>query len=98
MSDATVDGTDELARVRAERDALRSQVEQLETRTHRQGVIRRIAVGLLIVVACLAYTAAVPGLWARRNFLDTDRFVDRVGPLVEDPAVQSALTSASPRS
>jgi len=36
-------------------------------------------------------TVAVVGFWAKRNVLDTDRFVDRVAPTIEDPAVQSAL-------
>lgn len=47
----------------------------------------------LVVLACVVLTAAVVGLWARRNFLDTDRFVDRTGPLIEEPSVQQALTN-----
>jgi hypothetical protein len=50
-------------------------------------------VGLLVVLACLSFLAAVPGLWAKRNFLDTDRFVSRVAPLVDEPAVQDAVSA-----
>ncbi len=91
MTDATV-GADDAAALRAERDRLQAEVERLEDRTRRGGWWRRAGVVTLIVVACLAYTLAVPGVWAKRNFLNTDRFVDRVGPLIDDPAVQAAVT------
>jgi hypothetical protein len=46
-----------------------------------------------VVLACIVLVASVVGLWARRNFLDTGRFVDRAGPLIEEPAVQAALSA-----
>ena len=92
MTDATAEGADDVAALRAERDQLRTQVERLEDRSQRGGWWRRASVVALVVIACLAYTLAVPGIWARRNFLNTDRFVDRVGPLIDDPAVQAAVT------
>jgi hypothetical protein len=84
---------DELSRLRAERDALRSRLDALEHKAHRQGRIRATAVGVLVVLTCLSLVAGVVGVWARRNFLDTDRFVERVGPLAEDPAVQDVVTA-----
>jgi hypothetical protein len=84
---------DELARLRAERDALQSRLDALEHKAHRQGRIRATAVGVLVVITCLSLVAGVVGVWARRNFLDTDRFVERVGPLAEDPAVQEVVTA-----
>ena len=82
----------EVERLRTERDALAAQVESLRHHGIGRVRLRRWGAALLVVLACVSFTAAVPGLWARRNFLDTDRFVSRVGPVVEDPAVQEALT------
>jgi hypothetical protein len=90
MADTTVDGDAEV--LRSERDQLRAEVERLQRRSSRGGWWRRAAVAVLLVIASVSYAAAVPGIWARRNFLDTDRFVQRVGPLVDDPAVQDAVT------
>ena len=54
---------------------------------------RRTTAASLVVLACIVLVASVVGLWARRNFLDTPRFVDRAGPLIEEPAVQGALAT-----
>src|SRR3954447_16269671 len=59
--------------------------------TKKSGRLREIGAGVLIVLACLMFLVATPAVWAHRNFLDTDRFVSRAGPLIEDPAVQAAL-------
>src|SRR3954447_23477597 len=58
----------------------------------KKGRLREIGAGVLVILACLMFLVATPAVWAHRNFLDTDRFVSRAGPLIEDPAVQSALT------
>jgi hypothetical protein len=90
---ATPDAGAELARLRAERDELRVQVAALQQRRHERGRLRQLATAALVVLSCLVLVAAVIGIWARRNFLDTDRFVDRAGPLIEQPSVQDALTT-----
>ena len=82
----------EVEQLRFERDALQAQLQALEHRTDRRMWFRKSIVILLVVLACLSFTAAVPGVWAQRSFLDTDRFVSRVGPLIDEPEVQEALT------
>lgn len=82
----------EVERLRAERDALVTEVESLRHHGTGRARLRRWGAAFLVLLACVSFTAAVPGVWARRNLLDTDRFVSRVGPLVEDPAVQEVLT------
>jgi len=57
-------------------------------RTHH---VREVIVGILVVIACLAFTVATPAVWAKRNFLDTNRFVSRTAPIATDPKVQVAL-------
>src|SRR5690606_17142059 len=83
----------EIERLRAEREALRAEVAALRGERRRRGWLRRTSAALLVALACVALVAAVLGVWARRNFLDTDRFVARAGPLIEEPAVQEALAA-----
>jgi hypothetical protein len=44
-----------------------------------------------VVVASLLLAMSLVGVWAKRNFLDTDRFTSRAAPLAEDPAVQTLV-------
>ena len=81
----------EVAELRDERDRLRRRVDRLEDRRRRGGAIRRTAVTLLVVLSVVSFVAAGIGVFARRNFLDTDRWVRRVGPLSEEPAVEDRL-------
>lgn len=83
----------EAEKLRAERDRLRTEVETLQRKTRHRGWWRGPVAVLLVFLSCVSFLAAVPGVWARRNFLDTNRFVERVAPLVNDPAVQDALTT-----
>lgn len=79
----------ELARVRAERDALQARLAELEApRTSR---LRSPAVGVLVVLVCLGMVGSVVGVWARRSALNDAVFDERVAPLGEDPRVKEAL-------
>jgi hypothetical protein len=86
----------EIARLAEERAQLQAEVDDLRGRLaapapRRGGRPRGIATAVLVVVTSLVVTFAVAGVWARRNALNTDRWVGTVGPVVEDPAVQNAL-------
>jgi hypothetical protein len=52
---------------------------------------RRILVAVLVVVGCILAPISVIGLWARNTLLDTNQYVDTVGPLAKDPAIQEAI-------
>jgi hypothetical protein len=85
----------EIARLEAERARLQAEVDGLRAelaapRPHG-GRPRRIVAVALVVLTSLVVTVAVAGVWARRNALNTDRWVRTVGPVAEDPAVQDAL-------
>src|SRR5688572_23748715 len=54
--------------------------------------LRSGATGFLVVLTALAFLATALGFWLNRNTLETDVWVDRVGPLASEPEVQSALT------
>ncbi|HEX6424527.1 MAG TPA: hypothetical protein VFZ79_13675 [Acidimicrobiales bacterium] len=93
MTQPETDARSEVERLRAERDALRAEVEGLRGQARHRGWLRRTVAASLVALACVVLVAAVLGIWARRNFLDTERFVDRAGPLIEEPAVQAALSA-----
>ena len=94
MTDAvTTPVTEDYEALRAERDALRARLEAAERRPAERHRVRGVVAGLLVALAIVAFLAAMPGLWANRNLLDTDRFVTRAGPLVDDPDVQEVLAT-----
>jgi hypothetical protein len=88
---AEPDGTDELAELHDERDELVARLSDVERRGPRRRRLRIVAVAVLVVLGCTSFTLAAVGIWVRRNVTDTDRWVERAGPLAEDPAVQAAL-------
>jgi hypothetical protein len=93
---ATNPSPDEIARLEAERARLEAEVGDLRAQVagatpRRAGRPRRAATVLLVLVTSIVVTVAVAGVWARRNALNNDRWVETVGPVVEDPAVQQAL-------
>ena len=49
---------------------------------------------MLFVVATLLLIPAVVGHWGNRTVIDTDRYVDTVAPLIDQPEVQAALSTA----
>ncbi|MEU5999358.1 hypothetical protein ABZ837_16205 [Streptomyces sp. NPDC047197] len=79
---------------RAELKALRNRVAALEServqgvRRHRG---RSFLAAVLIVLGCVLAPLAVVASWAADTVGDTDRYVDTVGPLASDPAVQDAV-------
>lgn len=77
--------------LRAERDALERRVEELEARPQRRRRAARITAVICVTLAVILFAAAIPGTWARRTLLDTDRYVATVAPLARDPAVQEYL-------
>jgi hypothetical protein len=79
----------EQARLQAEVDTLRAELEHAPRRP--AGRSRRIAAVALVVVTSIVFTVAFAGVWARRNALNTDRWVRTVGPIAENQEVQDAL-------
>lgn len=48
---------------------------------------------ILILIGALLAPIAVVGSWARGLVVDTDRYVNTVAPIADDPLVQSAVTN-----
>ena len=52
---------------------------------------RRIAVALLLTLATLLGTCAILGVWAQRQALDTDNWVDTSDRLLENERIRTAV-------
>jgi hypothetical protein len=84
-------GTDEVEELRAERAALEQRIVDLEARPARRRRLASAFAAIFLILAIVLFAVAVPATWARRTLLDTDRYVDTVAPLAQDPAVQEYL-------
>lgn len=83
---------EEAARLRREVEQLRQQLDETPPgQGDRRGWWRPLVAGLLIAVAALLAPVSVVATWARDEIGDTNRYIDTVGPLASDPAVQQAI-------
>ena len=55
---------------------------------------RSIASLLIFIVATVLLVPALVGHWGHRTVIDSQRYIDTVGPLIEQPEVQEALATA----
>ncbi|QUQ66214.1 hypothetical protein [Kutzneria sp. CA-103260] len=83
----------ELARLRAEVLALRSELDARRARGRRLAVARRCAAAVLVVVAALGTVIGMVGSWSALTVLDTDRWVATVAPLPKEPEVATAIAT-----
>jgi hypothetical protein len=54
---------------------------------------RRVLCGVLVVIVCVLAPLSLLAVWTRNTLLNTDQYVDTVGPLAEDPAIQQAISN-----
>jgi hypothetical protein len=52
---------------------------------------RRITCGVLVVIVCVLAPLSLLAVWTRNTLLNTDQYVETVGPLAEEPAIQNAV-------
>lgn len=93
-----LDEREELQRLRDEVAQLREKVAagpppaEKPVRARRQWW-RTVVSAVLIVIASVLAPVSVASVWARSLITDTNRYVDTVAPLAQDPAVQQAITT-----
>jgi hypothetical protein len=76
----------------ASADATLRLQEQPPPRPPRGGLWRPFVAVALILVGALLAPVAVVATWLHDEVADTDRYVDTVAPLADDPAIQAAIT------
>jgi hypothetical protein len=84
---------------RAELERLREAVARLEAEraappsgpTGRQGWWRPVVVTLCLMLVAMLAPLSIVAIWARDIVSDTDRYVETVTPLADDPAVQDVV-------
>ena len=83
----------ELERLRAELAALRAAPPSPPPAARRHGPVRWASVGsaVLLVLGLLLVPVSVLAVWTHNQLADTDRFVATVGPVLQDPAVQTVV-------
>lgn len=79
-----------VAELEAERAGIAGAPRAVEG-PHRRPPWRGAASAILIVLACLLAPLSVASVWASTELADTERYVETVAPLADDPAVQEAL-------
>lgn len=87
----------------AELNRLRARIVELESeltehrgtgpRKRKGQVGRATASAVLIVIGCLLMPFSVLAVWASNQVSDTDRYVETVAPLADDPGVQQAIAT-----
>ena len=90
---------------RTEVERLRARVAELETRLEttkapsagtappHSSAWRTTTSAVLLTLACLLAPLSVTAVWASTVISDTDRYVDTVAPLADDPAVRRAVAN-----
>jgi hypothetical protein len=82
---------------RPERDAPSAEVAEPRGRPRRarrrRFSWRTPAASLLIILGCILAPLSVLGVWTANQVSDTSRYVANVAPLIQDPAIQNALTN-----
>jgi hypothetical protein len=74
-------------------EAAQQRAADADARPRRIPRWRRTLVALLVVVGCVLAPLSILGVWIRNTLLDTDRYVETIGPLIDDPDVQDALAT-----
>jgi hypothetical protein len=82
---------EEIARLKEELARLKD--EPPADSRDRRGWWRPVVATILIIVAALLAPASVLASWARDQVGDTDRYLETVGPLASEPAVQDAIAN-----
>ena len=89
MAQDTPSSDSEVEALRQDRDRLQAELDA--SKRGRTKTRWRVITVILVALSVLTFAAAVPGVWAKRTLLNTDRYVATVGPLAEDPAVQEYI-------
>jgi len=83
----------EVERLRADKAALEAELARKQKPARGHFPWRGTIAWILIVLACLMAILAPIAVWAKTTFLNTDNFVQTVGPLITDETVAQPLST-----
>ena len=83
----------DVERLRLENERLRAELAAGATTTVSRRRVRRTLAAILAGLTAVLLVLSVVATWTSRTALDTDKFVARVGPVVQDPTVRAALAT-----
>ena len=66
----------------------------VDTTTQKRWGARSIAALVIFIIAALLTPIALVGHWGHRTVIDSERYIDTVGPLVSNPEVQDGIVTA----
>ncbi|MGZ5398951.1 MAG: hypothetical protein ACXWDM_02985 [Nocardioides sp.] len=82
---------EEVARLKEEIARLKKSQEAHTSSSRGRGRWRPVVAGVLILVAAVLAPLSVLATWASGQIQDTDRYLETVAPLADDPDVQDAV-------
>jgi hypothetical protein len=71
-------------------EAKEAELESQQSRPRFSG--RGFTAWVLVVVAALLFPIALTAFWAQKTLLDTERYVNTVAPLAQDPTIRNAVS------
>lgn len=84
---------EEVARLRAERDAAVSALNKEGRRRTRRARLRKVSAAVLVVVFAILLPVTTTATWAHRTVINTDAYVATVTPIAASPAVQAVVST-----
>ena len=94
MSDIPIDQTPDPAAIAAENAELQHKLERYEgEKVVKRLKLRKILVGVMVVLTILSITVTTVDTWAHRTLLNTNAWVETVAPLGTNPQVTAALAN-----
>ena len=87
------ESTEDVAALKARIEALETREAELESKTKRGRFSGRGFVAwALVVIAALLFPIALTAFWAQKTLIDTQRYVETVAPLAQDPTIRKAVS------
>jgi len=65
----------------------------VDTATRKRWGARSVAALIIFLVAALLTPIALVGHWGHRTVIDSERYIDTVGPLISNPEVQAGIST-----
>jgi hypothetical protein len=87
-------GTEDVEALKERIATLEAKEAELEASTGRRRFSGRgLTAWVLLVVAALLFPIALTAFWAQKTIVDTQRYVQTVAPLADDPTIQTAVAT-----